>query len=109
MKNFSIDDVAPEFHKAWHYANDFMIYAIKTEGHCELFLKNSSKWNEEEKEFLLWAWILITTGVDTVNYGSLDDQDVSEIFNELEDYMAEMPSVFEEPEKTNHKNKKNKA
>jgi hypothetical protein len=74
MSNFTIDDIPQEFHKAWHYANDFMVYAIKTEEHGKLFLKDSSKWNEEEKEFLLWAWTLITTGVDTVNYGALEEE-----------------------------------
>jgi len=69
MTKTTIDDIEPKFHKAWNYANDFMYTAIKNEHHCERFLaastEHSTKWTEEEKEFLTWAWVLITSGHDT--------------------------------------------
>jgi len=65
MNNFAISGIKPEFQKAWHYANDFMYSAIKSEEHCSQFLKQSVKWSNEEKEFLSWAWVLVKTGVDS--------------------------------------------
>jgi len=108
MKNVSIDDIPSEFHKAWHYANDFMINAIKSEEHCKIFLKNPSKWNEEEKEFLLWAWILIATGIDTVNYGSLEEEEVVIAIEEMTkkelDAYAEEEYGIELDRRQSHKN-----
>ena len=72
MNNYTIDNIAPEFYKAWHYANGFMLAAIKTEDHCRAFVEAATEWNEEEKEFLIWAWLLITTGVDTASCFSRD-------------------------------------
>jgi archaellum biogenesis ATPase FlaH len=64
MNNFKIDDIKPEFHKAWHYANNFMITAVKTESHCKQFLQQSNKWSICEKEFLFWVWMLIVEGIN---------------------------------------------
>lgn len=112
MKNFSIDDIPAEFHKAWHYANNFMITAIKSEAHCEIFLEISPEWNEEEKQFLLWAWILITTGVDTqlfyVSYGELDEEepvvDIEEMTKKELDAYAEEEYGIELDSRQSHKN-----
>ena len=90
MNNFPIDDITPEFHKAWHYANSFMASAIKTEEHCGIFLDSLTGWTPEEKEFLLWAWILIDTGQDTivrdeVIYTCYEDEDEIETSEEIKD------------------------
>jgi hypothetical protein len=107
MNNFSIDDIDPKFHKAWHYANDFMATAIKNEDHCNRFLAasttHSTKWNAEEKEFLRWAWVLITTGQDTiirdeVIYTCYDDEDDIEdddYYEDIEDLLTEIEETKE--------------
>ena len=99
MNNFSIDDIDPKFHKAWHYANDFMATAIKNEDHCVIFLEGLTGWDVEEKEFLRWAWVLITTGQDTiirdeVIYTCYDDEDDIED----DDYYEDVEALLNEEE-----------
>ena len=94
MNNFPIDDIDPKFYKAWAYANEFMSLAIKSEKHCEIFL-DGTDWSNEEKEFLLWAWVLIKTGQDTiirdgVVYTCHDDEDDIEnddYYEDIEDLL----------------------
>ena len=105
MNNFPIDDIDPKFHKAWHYANGFMATAIKTEDHCNIFLATSGEWSIEEKNFLFWAWVLITTGQDTiirdeVIYTCYDDED--DIEND--DYYEDIEDLLHE-EETNKETK----
>jgi hypothetical protein len=70
---YSINDIPAKFQKAWHYANFFMHGAIKTPEHCVKFLEDLNKFNQEEKDFMLWAWVLIKTGQ---NIGSpLEDKE----------------------------------
>jgi len=104
MTKTTIDDIDPKFHKAWHYANDFMATAIKSEKHCEIFLEGTDR-STEEKEFLLWAWVLITTGQDTiirdgVIYTCYDDED--DIEND--DYYEDIEDLLHE-EETNKETK----
>jgi hypothetical protein len=72
--DYNIDDIPQDFQKAWKYANSFMAVAIKTEEHCRAFVEAAPEWNEEEKEFLIWAWLMITTGIDTVSFDSIEEE-----------------------------------
>ena len=58
-------NIDPKFEKAWKYANNFMLKAIKNEGHLTVFLKAEDvkkEWSEEEIRFLKDAWYVVTTG-----------------------------------------------
>jgi hypothetical protein len=74
MTNYTIDDIPQDFQKAWKYANSFMLSAIKNEDHCRAFVEAAPEWNEEEKEFLIWAWLMITTGIDTVSFDPIEEE-----------------------------------
>lgn len=52
----------PEFERAWQFANNFMYKSIKDEKHLDLFLRDVTGFNDEEKEFLREAWHLIKFG-----------------------------------------------
>jgi hypothetical protein len=72
--DYNIDDIPQDFQKAWKYANSFMLSAIKNEDHCRAFVEAAPEWNEEEKEFLIWAWLMITTGIDTVSFDPIEEE-----------------------------------